>query len=181
MPLFTLNPKTGKKGMVKRQCTQKYKIQPINRLLLSLYGRTHGVCVEQWFGISLDEAERERESTQLNRRFRYPLLYDVPMNRKDCLQFLQDRKIRAPKSACIGCPYRNRDQWEEIRRQPALWQQAVLFDQKIRQQPDATSLFFLHPQRVPLTLVNWNYSVATEHLSGFHGGMKNECTGMCGV
>ncbi len=52
---------TGKKGMLKRQCTDDYKALVVNQTIRELYGlgrykRT--TATESWIGISTDEIER---------------------------------------------------------------------------------------------------------------------------
>lgn len=62
MPFHVLNVR-GSAGMIRRQCTREYKIAPINRKVRELLGgNTRGKQVEQWLGISLDEAGRMRTS-----------------------------------------------------------------------------------------------------------------------
>ena len=68
MPWFVKNPKDGSRGMIRRQCTNEYKIMVIDKYIkteclgLKLKGRwptTHSV--RQWFGISSDEYHRMRK------------------------------------------------------------------------------------------------------------------------
>ena len=57
----------GKKGMLRRQCTNHYKIRPIYRRIRTLAGGKRGrpfpknTHAEMWLGISLDEVGREAE------------------------------------------------------------------------------------------------------------------------
>src|SRR5438093_1399703 len=78
------NPKSprfeaGREGMIKRQCTREYKIEPIERLIkydiLSLPPRAHvSEClVDLWRGISVDEASRMRREAYAWKRDVYPL------------------------------------------------------------------------------------------------------------
>lgn len=179
MPRFLLNPATGKRGMFRRSCTERYKVRPVERFIRSVIGnkRKGARPVEQWFGISTDEAERERISQRNGWTFRYPLLVDRPMSRRDCIAYLTAKGVAAPKSACVGCPYRNREQWQTIRDNPALWADAVAFDAAVRTMPGMESATFLHPQRVSLDRVDFSLGVSREE----HHGMAQECIGMCGV
>ena len=60
-PFFTQETITGKKGMIRRQCTADYKIVPIRKKIRQLCGVKPGKhfpkdkYVEQWIGISKDE------------------------------------------------------------------------------------------------------------------------------
>lgn len=179
MPLYLLNPATGKRGMVRRSCTERYKVRPVERFIRSLLGRKRKGQrpVIQVFGISTDEAERERISQRKGWSFWYPLLTLRPMSRRDCIAYLTAKQVVAPKSACVGCPYRNREQWATIRADVGMWLDAVAFDAAIRHMPGLDSAAFLHPQRVPLPLVDWEKGSSREE----HAGMRSECVGMCGV
>ena len=50
VPLFTKNNETGKKGLLRRQCTSNYKIRPVNKKIRELLGlqkgekRKHPAC-----------------------------------------------------------------------------------------------------------------------------------------
>jgi len=88
LPFFVTNP-SGEAGMMRRQCTGDYKIEPIERFikrtLLGLKPRQRGpkaAVVEQWFGISADEAQRVRKSTRPWCQYRYPLIKDVVSPRR---------------------------------------------------------------------------------------------------
>ena len=69
VPLFTLDS-NGKKGMLRRQCTNHYKINPIYREVRKLAGGQRGrpfpkdTHVEMWLGISLDEVSRMKPSRE---------------------------------------------------------------------------------------------------------------------
>lgn len=73
MPYFILNA-DGSKGMVRRQCTAEYKIEPIAKFIksevLGLKRRGHwpkSPVVRHWFGISFDEPERMRFPVQVKK------------------------------------------------------------------------------------------------------------------
>lgn len=69
IPAFTRTVKRHRTeiGMIRRQCTKDYKIVPIRRKVRDLLGLTRRrspkmPVVEQWIGISLDEAIRMKPS-----------------------------------------------------------------------------------------------------------------------
>ena len=77
---FFLVDEDGKKGMLRRQCTNHYKIKPIYRHIRQLAGGrpkrpfppdTH---VEMWLGISLDEVGRMKPSRESWVEHRWPLV-----------------------------------------------------------------------------------------------------------
>ncbi|MFE3000044.1 hypothetical protein ACFXG4_34225 [Nocardia sp. NPDC059246] len=82
MPLYVLGPDGGH-GMLRRQCTDVYKITPIRRKVRELLGYPAtrrvpvGVYAEQLVGISLDESWRaSRADYDVSySRSRFPLLF----------------------------------------------------------------------------------------------------------
>ncbi|MDT0494009.1 hypothetical protein ACPEIF_14875 [Streptomyces sp. NPDC012600] len=164
MPLFIRNPDGGD-GMLRRQCTNEYKLKPIKRAvrdMLGYPGRTYiprGVYAEQWIGISTDEIGRARDSGLKFSRNVFPLL-DLGWSRDDCREYLTAEGFgTTPKSACIGCPYHGNAQWRALRDgAPDEWKDAVDFDASIRSgNARATAngvpllgQAFLHRSRKPL-------------------------------
>jgi hypothetical protein len=120
MPYFVLND--GEKGQVKRQCTNHFKIQPIAKCLrrdiLGLAPRQRAPKeprINQWFGISFDEMQRMRSAEEKFVLNWYPLI-SRKMTRQSCMEWLRTRGYpEAPRSACIGCPYRHNSEWRRLR------------------------------------------------------------------
>jgi hypothetical protein len=79
MPLYTRDPKTGKVGQIKRQCTKEYKAEPLRIEGRRILGLTRGsrtgfdLC-EQWRGISLDEIGRAKPPNERYIQLAYPLV-----------------------------------------------------------------------------------------------------------
>jgi hypothetical protein len=173
-------------GMVHRQCTHDFKITPLKREIKRLAGlspRARGpkeLIVEQWFGISRDEAQRMRASDTAWISFSYPLI-DLGMTRRDCLSWLDSKGYARPKkSACTFCPYRSDAEWDDLRQHDwVAWDEAVEIDRLIR--PGDTHRargreWFLHRSlrpldEVPLTALD----------AGQPDLFGNECSGHCGV
>jgi hypothetical protein len=188
LPVFVENaprPYISERGRLKRQCTRQFKIRPIQaevRRLLSVArgGRVpRAMLAEQWIGISVDEASRMKDSGLPWLRNRWPLI-ERRMTRQDCVQWLERNGFSVPpKSACIGCPYTDRDRWRDRRaRQPTEWADAVAFDEAIRHGlVGVTHEAYLHPSLRPLRELD--FSTLEEH--GQVNLFENECEGMCGV
>ncbi len=191
-PLFLRNP-DGTNGMTRRQCTQDYKLDVIGRKvreLADIKPRSRGpkhVAVEQLIGISIDEAQRQKDA-----RFRwiensYPLVR-MGITRSECLEKLTAWGWTAPKSACTFCPYHNDAMWQEMKvNDPASFADAVAMDDLIRT-PGFTKTLrgeaYLHGSRQPLKFVKFDELIAAkaarkERPQGNLFG--NECEGMCGV
>jgi hypothetical protein len=185
MPLHVRNLDGGK-GMIRRQCTREYKLDPIRRAVRQLWQQAGRPPVEQWIGISLDEAHRMRTSDVRYITNVYPLV-DRRMTRWDCQRWLTAHGWRnVPKSACIGCPFRSDHEWRWLRdHEPDAWADAIAFDRAIRHghqggKGELLGQAFLHASLVPLDEAD--LSTPQDHgqlslLDGF--GM--ECEGMCGI
>jgi hypothetical protein len=178
IPWFVRNP-DGSEGMGRRQCTTHYKIEPIRRKVRALLGgkTPKGGC-EQWIGISTDEALRMRPSRVQYTINRWPLI-ERGISRADCLAWMAAQGYPTPpKSACIGCPFHNAQQWREIKADPVAWRDAVEVDEAIRDQTwrGFRGLQFMHRQRVPLAEADLRTKAEKEA-----DLFNNDCEGMCGV
>ncbi|KKN70675.1 hypothetical protein LCGC14_0428300 [marine sediment metagenome] len=173
-------------GMIRRQCTREYKIESIQKKLRELaglkpYQRAKGILVEQWFGISADESSRMRDSNTKWIENRYPLVFDLkhPFIRRDCKRWSSENGFPpAPRSACIGCPYHNDNEWRNMKNnEPESFADAVEFDQMIRRRDKRRSETFLHRSLTPLGKVDFR----TAEDMGQENMFINECEGMCGL
>ena len=194
-PFFTKNIETGKKGMLRRQCTADYKIKPVVQEIRKLLGlkkgekRKTGTQVELLMGISQDEIVRMRKN-QLNYiTNEYPLV-DKKMTRKDCLQWLEDNFYPTPpRSACTFCPYHSNKEWLDIKNgDQDEWKEIVAMDRAIRNQErfkeknkdqEVIDEIFLHRSCLPIDEVDFENEKNKDQLD-FNFGMLNECEGMCG-
>jgi hypothetical protein len=178
----------GKKSMVRRQCTNEYKIQPLLKKQRELAGLAKGErCKEHRIttviGISLDESQRMRDPAFSWIRNEYPLV-DTRMTREDCIRWCEEHGYeRPPRSACIGCPFKNNEQWRHLRDEmPSEWEDAVSFDYDIRklltkEGSHFTRTPYLHSSAQPLDLVD----LRTKEEMGIVSLFDMECQGMCGV
>lgn len=209
IPFFVKNP-DGSQGIIRRQCTSEYKINVIEKLikqeLLGLKPRQRAPkipVVEQWFGITHDEAIRAKPSRVSWKTHCYPFLQATIFPdgkwhenyylktvwlRQTCLDWLKknypDRKV--PRSACLGCPYRSDAEWVNLKRDdPEGFAEAVTFDHAIREadikgqlkKKMLIGLPFVHRQMIPLDQVKFKDESDRRTISSF----GDECEGMCGV
>lgn len=181
MPFYVLQP-DGKKGMVRRQCTERYKIRPLERKIRDLLGikpRSRGpkeVVAEQWFGISIDEAQRMRTSDKRWKIYHYPLI-DAEMTRDDCKDWLRKNGYPdVPRSACVACPFRRNDEWRWLKdNDPNSFEEACSFDEAVRHMSGMRGECFVHDSRKPLREVDLSVNEVGD------GGWGNECSGGCGL
>ncbi|GAA2653469.1 hypothetical protein [Nonomuraea recticatena] len=163
MPLFVLG-KDGSRGLLRRQCTQEYKITCLKAEVRRLLGYPHpnrvpqDVYAEQAIGISVDEFHRAKDATVRYLRNVFPLL-DLGWTRADCRTYLTSLGLgNTPRSACVGCPFHRDSEWIRLRdHDPVGWAEAVAFDEAIRhghpRAPGIGATYYLHRSRQPLAEV----------------------------
>jgi hypothetical protein len=180
IPFFTEPGDTGEEGRLGRQCTKEYKIEPIQKLLRDLCdAEGPDTRVRLWYGISGDEMRRMRVSQVRYIENYYPLIFglDRPYHRHDCVRWLGLNGFPvAPRSACIGCPNHNNDEWRLIRERPDEWRQAIEFDTMIRQITMIDKQAYVHRSCQPLGDVD----LSTPEERGQQNWLS-ECEGGCGV
>jgi len=183
-PYYLLHP-NGDKGMARRQCTQQLKIRPIRWKLTELLQEA-GIpkrpgCVESLMGISLDEVQRVKPSDVQWVTSSYPLI-EMRWTRADCETFLDGIGWKAPRSACIGCPFHSDHEWRQIKeRSPEEFADAVAFEREVQETNGQAGLRgtpFLHRSRVPLDEVD--LSTPEDHGQGVLT-TDDECEGVCFV
>jgi len=183
VPLYTRNAETGKKGLLRRQCTADYKILPVNKKVRELLGlqlnekRKKGTKVEMLMGISMDEVYRVKENRLKYINNVYPLI-ELGMNRKDCLAWFKKHKYPSPpRSACTFCPFHNNSEWRNIKENKEEWNEVVELDRLIRKGTKKnTDEVFLHNSCLPIDQVDF-----TEKPDDQLDLFNNECEGMCGI
>jgi hypothetical protein len=186
MPLFTRNA-ADEVGMVRRQCTNEYKIQPLLNKQRELAGlaprqRSKEVLVATILGISYDESQRMRDPSRTWLKNEYPLV-DRKMTRADCVKYQKTHGFRAsPRSACIGCPYKSDLEWRRLKDEtPEEFADAVAFDEALRHPLTRLAKLsgdaYLHRSARPLAEAD----LRTEQERGIMNLFDDECFGMCGT
>ena len=169
----------GKQVMGRRQCTNDYKIQPINKKIRELLGvkTLRGFYVEVVMGISLDEIQRAQEPLNKWQINCYPLI-ENKITRHQCLEYIKKHNYKTPpRSACIVCPYHSNKEWLYMKENnPDEFQFAVNFDLKIRSTSSNGVKNYLHSSMKPLGEINFN-----QYKDPQYKLFDDECEGMCGV
>lgn len=194
IPAFTKGKKVGK---LKRQCSKEYKLEVIERAIrrdiVGLEPRQRmprDVHINQYFGISLDEAGR---AWRIEKRFKekkwatakFPLLA-LNMTRTDCLNWLADKvPHQVPRSACVYCPFHNDAEWLRIKSNPEDWKLAVQVDESLRVPGNVVNRkmnqkLYLHRSCEPLTQITFNPKPTQREIQT-NLNFAQECLGVCGV
>jgi len=189
MPLHLTNEE-GKRGMVRRQCTSEYKLGPLMKKQRELAGLKPGQrCKEHRIttviGISYDESQRMRDPQFSWIQHDYPLVNNK-ITRQDCIDWCENNGYpRPPRSACIGCPFKNQDEWRHLKQNAEEWEDAVAFDRDIRGIPHVAQRLrgtaYLHSSRVPLSEADLRTDREKGILDLFGDNFGQECEGMCGI
>jgi len=184
-PFFTQNAITGKKGMLRRQCTFDYKISVIRKKLRELCNVGYrkrfpkDKYIEQWIGISTDEIQRMKPARDPYILNRHPLI-EMNMSRQDCINWMKKNQFPLPeKSACIMCPYHNDAYWHFMKTErPSEFADAVQFDKNIRTgAKNIKDNLFLHRSCKNLDEIEFNKKENDKQLDMFN----NECEGLCSI
>ena len=179
IPAYVKHP-SGKDGLLRRQCTNEYKIKPVMKKIRELYGlkpRQRLPQAELWLGISTDEAHRMKDN-QIKAMTNYYPLVEKQFNRNDCRKWLRINGVRIPvKSACVFCPYSSNTMWRNLKEQhPNSFSIAVDVDKKIRTSLEVRknpNPVFLHRSLKPL-----EEAYLDEDQQDLFG---EECEGYCGL
>jgi len=166
VPAFIRNS-DGKSTIIRRECTQHYKIDVVKKKIRELHGlkpRQRMKPTELWLGISLDEIQRVKYSQQYNIENIYPLV-DKRITRSDCTTFLRKHGfINVKKSACVFCPYTHDKDWKTMKvKYPQEFAKAVKIDKAIRNDLYAVNNYvkthktkaYLHRSLKPLSEVDF--------------------------
>jgi hypothetical protein len=179
-PAFILDDSTGEFGIMMRQCTGDFKIDPIRRKLRELGGKQLGV--EQWLGISMDESQRMKPSRDKWIANRWPLI-EKRFTRYQCLQWMQENGYPLPpRSSCWFCPYHSPTEWLRLKtEEPDSFAKAVAFEKDFQTTMSQVTGFrgnpYLNRACVPLDQIDFEEMTKTYQTDMF----GNECEGLCGV
>lgn len=184
VPLFTRNT-DGSFGMLRRQCTQEFKLVPIRLKVRELLGLgkgepARGKLARCMIGISLDEVIRMKPAQEAYVEATFPLV-DAKLAVETCERICKEHIGYIPeKSACKFCPYHDDAYWHALKtKAPDDFEDACKFDDMIRdlKKADVKNPTYVHPSCEPLRTVEFVKDKGQSILEGF----GNECEGHCGV
>ena len=116
IPMYSRNLE-GKKMMIRRYCTNEFKVYPIRRLLRSEFKATYKRPVNTWLGYTIDEFTRMKDSKPKYEIRRYPLI-EHRIYREQCIEYLNKHGwSEVERSACVCCPYRQDKEYDILTEQ----------------------------------------------------------------
>ena len=190
-PYFSKNLETGKKGMLRRQCTADYKIKPVTQKIRELLGYKKGervakdTKVEMIMGISFDEMQRMKTNQIKYIENQYPLV-EMKIRRHHCVEWMEKNNYpKPPRSACTFCPFHKNSEWQVIKQNKQEWEEVVMIDKLIRHQEKhkkniknehQMDELFLHAERKPIDEIDFRSAEEKGQYS-----LLDECEGMCGI
>lgn len=125
-------------------CSGVWKGKAVERFL-----RKQGVQKAQnWLGISTDEIRRVRQSNVWWLQRRFPLIFDVPMDRAACVRLVESMGWPTPPQTCCWmCPNMRPDEWERMRQSsPDDFAKAVAMEEHLQKFDNV----WLTRKRIPL-------------------------------
>lgn len=180
LPYF-VKKANGDHGMVMRQCTAEYKIQPVTRKIRELLGYTNRQKIKEvvhvWKGISTDEIQRVKPIQTPWQIAEHPLVEIANVDRSACIAYVEREGLGTPaKSSCIGCPFHDDVTWREMKlHDRESFDDAVEVDNQIRKMPKLKGEVYLHRSCKPLGEVDFQENQMDIDF------FINECEGYCGV
>jgi hypothetical protein len=179
MPLYTKNLATGKIAIIRRQCTNEYKIIPCDNFVLDwlishdyafLSKGEHprrivrqNVLVEYIYGISYEEFYRAGHRGPQWQKSIYPLIAQE-LTANQCIQWLKDHGLPVPrKSSCIRCPFHSDEYWLDLQQNnPVEFYRTCDIDDWLRS-PEGKRRFkgamkadvYIHPSCQPLRTIDF--------------------------
>ena len=171
-------------GLGARQCTNMYKIQPINKKIRELCGyvprqRIKEVVATMYIGISYDEMQRMKDSREKWITHSWPLI-EKRMHRLDCKAWLRKHGYpEPPRSSCWFCPFRSQKDWRDLKQNDKeSWDKAVDLDKRIRNTGSKGQKVYTHQTLKPLDEVDLDSDIDKgQNVFDF----LSECEGMCGL
>ena len=180
IPCFTRSEETGKATIGKRQCTRHWKIDPVKRKIREALGTTakrmEPGSVVVWQGISYDEATRMKESREPFMVHRFPL-FERRMTRQQCYTWMESKGFpRPPKSACLYCPYQDRQRWQQKKQEGGEgWRTCVSVSRILEARGE-----YLTADLKPIDQID--FTAKKDKDDGQNEfSFADECEGMCGV
>ena len=185
-PLYVQRQKTAGNMPIWRGCTFDFKSRVLDKAAKKWAEVPRGYkgpdpLVTKWLGISYDEIQRAKVSTEKWYEFEYPLIDNI-IRRGDCVSINKRHGLSAPRSACVYCPFHSNKEWQRIKNTED-FVQAVQFETKLHELWEEKNGFgglkskpYLHKSRKPIAEVNFE----SQQIE-MYDTWDQECAGVCGV
>lgn len=184
LPFFLAGKDGSAPSFVRRGCTSNYKTIPLNRAAAKM-AKERGLDGHRWWlGISRDELQRMKVGAwhPLIELFEGGWRSDA-LRRADCLSVIAAAGETAPRSSCVFCPFRTREEWAALSakdRELVMRLDREVGDgfAKVGKHGALVDRPFLRVDCQPADSDEW-FELAPDPQMAF--GWDNECAGICGV
>ena len=162
-----------------RQCTGDFKTHPTNSFIKKQINRKEEFNL--WMGISFDERERMRISTDKRRVNYYPLV-DNFLNRRQVIDYTVSKGVKQPlRSSCFFCPFHSDRYWKWLQKEhKSEFIKACEFESKVQQLQSDNSILkykpFLHRSCKSLSEINFDLDTQMQFPE-----LIEEREGYCGI
>jgi hypothetical protein len=167
IPAFT------SRGLGRRQCTERWKIRPMHKLLRQELGYEKVVAQ---LAMTSEEVWRMRDSPTKYVTNDYPLI-ELRITRDACIDMIRAEGLPVPaRSACVFCPLKSMARWKETFEQtPDSFDTAVQLEEAInrRQAARGKDPIYLAHKRIPLA------SLREQWLADGHSSEDDRDLGQC--
>jgi len=188
IPAYTLDTRTDKRGILRRQCSREFKITPCAQWVRGHLGYQPRQRIKEkvqcLLGISIEEAMRMKPSRYPFIVNDYPLV-DARIPRGECIDILKRHDWPMDdlaKSACTFCSYHDDAHWLKMKEgneeERAAFEEACQVDEMIRNRTKAGAErpIFLHHSCKPLRSLDFS-----QEKNQLKFDFMQECDGICGV
>lgn len=135
-------------------CSNEWKRRVIDRFCRSIGVKKS----KRWLGLTLEEGRRYTRwklgEDGIKGLVRFPLIEDVPLTRKGCLDVVAEMGWpQPPRSACWMCPHQTNKEWRDLKLNwPEKFAEAVRLEKELQQKEPYS---FLNPARIPLSEIDF--------------------------
>ena len=154
IPFYARHKGKNEVGMLRRQCTNEFKIQPIHKRIREYLGvkprhRVKGNHV-LWLGISTEEIRRATQPKESWLTAEFPLI-ELRMDRtRAAIKAYEVFGFAPEKSSCFMCPFTHPQEWMRRKEEdPELFKLATDFDSSLSEKKagwgGVNSPVYIHP------------------------------------
>lgn len=160
-----------------RQCTDKWKITPINKKVRELgYDKNNPISMA--LGITTDEAQRMKPNHKKWIKNIFPLI-EANYSRQDCYEWFRKHDLNIPvKSGCFCCPFSPKKEWLQMyKTHPELIEIAVKMENNASQYRNKTLSLYRDNMTLEQLIESEERKIPFAFFEDY--STDDECSGTC--